>query len=256
MAEVETTRDGAVLTIALNRPDKLNAFDAAQHKAFSAALKEAADPEVRAVVLTGSGRGFCVGQDLTELSGGDRDVAGLLRGRWNRHVLGLRGLEKPVLAAVNGAAAGAGLSLACACDLRIAADKAAFVPAFVTVGLVPDTGGSWLVPRLLGHSRAFEWMCSGRKIDAQEALAWGLVSEVVDTDAVLARTRERAAELAALPTRAIAMTKRLFQRAATTQLEDQLEVEAQLQVAATRTEDFAEGVAAFLEKREPRFTGR
>ena len=127
MAEVETTRDGAVLTIALNRPDKLNAFDAAQHKAFSAALKEAADPEVRAVVLTGSGRGFCVGQDLTELSGGDRDVAGLLRERWNRHVLGLQGLEKPVLAAVNGAAAGAGLSLACACDLRIAADKAAFV---------------------------------------------------------------------------------------------------------------------------------
>ncbi len=256
MAEVETTRDGAVLTIALNRPDKLNAFDAAQHKAFSAALKEAADPEVRAVVLTGSGRGFCVGQDLTELSGGDRDVAGLLRERWNRHVLGLQGLEKPVLAAVNGAAAGAGLSLACACDLRIAADKAAFVPAFITVGLVPDTGGSWLVPRLLGYSRAFEWMCSGRKIDAQEALAWGLVSEVVETDAVLARTQERAADLAALPTRAIAMTKRLFQRAATSRLEDQLELEAQLQVAATRTEDFAEGVAAFLEKREPRFSGR
>jgi len=256
MAEVETTRDGAVLTIALNRPDKLNAFDAAQHKAFSAALKEAADPEVRAVVLTGSGRGFCVGQDLTELSGGDRDVAGLLRERWNRHVLGLQGLEKPVLAAVNGAAAGAGLSLACACDLRIAADKAAFVPAFISVGLVPDTGGSWLVPQLLGYSRAFEWMCSGRKIDAQEALAWGLVSEVVDTDAVVERTQERAAELAALPTLAIAMTKRLFQRAATSRLEDQLELEAQLQVAATRTEDFGEGVAAFLEKREPRFSGR
>jgi 2-(1,2-epoxy-1,2-dihydrophenyl)acetyl-CoA isomerase len=256
MAEVETTRDGAVLTIALNRPDKLNAFDAAQHKAFSAALKEAADPEVRAVVLTGAGRGFCVGQDLTELSGGDRDVAGLLRERWNRHVLALQGLEKPVLAAVNGAAAGAGLSLACACDLRIAADKAAFVPAFITVGLVPDTGGSWLVPQLLGYPRAFEWMCSGRKIDAQEALSWGLVSEVVDTDAVLTRTQERAAVLAALPTRAIAMTKRLFQRASTSRLEDQLELEAQLQVAATRTEDFAEGVAAFLEKREPRFTGR
>jgi 2-(1,2-epoxy-1,2-dihydrophenyl)acetyl-CoA isomerase len=256
MAEVETTRDGAVLTIALNRPDKLNAFDAAQHKAFSGALKEAADPEVRAVVLTGSGRGFCVGQDLTELSGGDRDVAGLLRERWNRHVLGLQGLEKPVLAAVNGAAAGAGLSLACACDLRIAADKAAFVPAFITVGLVPDTGGSWLVPQLLGYMRAFEWMCSGRKIDAEEALAWGLVSEVVDPAVVLARTQERAAELAALPTRAIAMTKRLFQRAPTTRLEEQLELEAQLQVAATRTEDFTEGVAAFLEKREPRFTGR
>ena len=256
MAEVETTRDGAVLTITLNRPDKLNAFDAASHKAFAAALKEAADAEVRAVVLTGAGRGFCVGQDLGELREGDRDVGTLLRERWNRHVLGLRGLEKPVLAAVNGAAAGAGLSLACACDLRLAADSAAFVPAFVNVGLVPDTGGSWLVPRLLGYARAFEWMCSGRKIGAEEALAWGLVSEVVAGDGVLARSQERAAELAALPTRAIAMTKRLFERAAGSGLGEQLELEAQLQVAATRTEDFAEGVAAFLEKRDPRFTGR
>jgi 2-(1,2-epoxy-1,2-dihydrophenyl)acetyl-CoA isomerase len=256
MAEVETTRDGSVLTITLNRPDKLNAFDGATHKAFAAALKEAADDEVRAVVLTGAGRGFCVGQDLGELRDGDRDVAALLREQWNRHVLGLRGLEKPVLAAVNGAAAGAGLSLACACDLRVAADSAAFVPAFVNVGLVPDTGGSWLVPRLLGYARAFEWMCSGRKIGAEEALAWGLVSEIVPAEDVLARTQERAAELAALPTRAIAMTKRLFERAAGSALGDQLELEAQLQVAATRTEDFAEGVAAFLEKREPRFSGR
>jgi 2-(1,2-epoxy-1,2-dihydrophenyl)acetyl-CoA isomerase len=256
MAEVETTRDGSVLTITLNRPDKLNAFDAVTHKAFAAAVKEAVDAEVRAVVLTGAGRGFCVGQDLGELRDGDRDVAALLRERWNRHVLGLRGLEKPVLAAVNGAAAGAGLSLACACDLRVAADSAAFVPAFVSVGLVPDTGGSWLVPRLLGYARAFEWMCSGRKIGADEALAWGLVSEVVPADHVLARTQELAGELAALPTRAIAMTKRLFERAAGSRLEDQLELEAQLQVAATRTDDFAEGVAAFLEKREPRFSGR
>jgi 2-(1,2-epoxy-1,2-dihydrophenyl)acetyl-CoA isomerase len=256
MAEVETTRDGAVLTIALNRPDKLNAFGAAMHEAFRGALKEAVDPEVRAVVLTGSGRGFCVGQDLAELQEGERDVGGLLRARWNRHVLGLRGLEKPVLAAVNGPAAGAGLSLACACDLRIAADTAAFVPAFVSVGLVPDTGGSWLVPRLLGYARAFEWMCSGRKIGAEEALAWGLVSEVVAADEALPRAQERAAELAALPTKAIAMTKRLFERAASSRLDEQLELEAQLQLAATRTEDFAEGVAAFLEKREPRFRGR
>ena len=256
MAEVETRRDGAVLTIVLNRPDKLNAFGAATHKAFAAALKEAGDDEVRAVVLTGSGRGFCVGQDLGELREGDRDVAALLRARWNRHVLALRGLEKPVLAAVNGAAAGAGLSLACACDLRVAADSAAFVPAFVNVGLVPDTGGSWLVPRLLGYARAFEWMCSGRRVGAEEALAWGLVSEVVPADTVLERTQERAAAYAALPTRAIGMSKRLFERAAASRLEEQLELEAQLQVAATRTEDFAEGVAAFLEKREPRFGGR
>ena len=256
MAEVETARDGSVLTVTLNRPDKLNAFDAATHKAFAAALKAAADAEVRAVVLTGAGRGFCVGQDLAELRDGDRDVAALLRSRWNRHALGLRSLEKPVLAAVNGAAAGAGLSLACACDIRLAASAAVFVPAFVNVGLVPDTGGSWLVPRLLGHARGFEWMTSGRRLDAEEALAWGLVSEVVEGEGVVQRAQERASELAALPTKAIAMTKRLFERAASSRLDDQLELEAQLQLAATRTEDFAEGVAAFLEKREPRFSGR
>ena len=256
MPEVATTRDGAVLTVVLDRPDKLNAFDAAMHRAFAAALKEASAPDVRAVVLTGAGRGFCVGQDLGELREGDRDVAALLREGWNRHALGLRRLEKPVLAAVNGTAAGAGVSLACACDLRIAADSAVFVPAFINVGLVPDTGGSWLVPRLVGYARAFDWFCSGRRLDAEEALAWGLVSEVVAGDGVLARTQERAAELAALPTRAIAMTKRLLEGAAGARLEAQLEREAQLQRAATRTEDFTEGVAAFLEKREARFTGR
>ena len=256
MAEVETTREGAVLTVALNRPDKLNAFDGAMHEAFAAALKEARSTDVRTVVLTGSGRGFCVGQDLGELREGERDVAALLRLRWNRHVTGLRELEKPVLAAVNGAAAGAGLSLACACDLRLAAETAVFVPAFVNVGLVPDTGGSYFVPRLVGYARAFEWMCSGRRLSSSEALAWGLVAEVVEPEGLLARTQERAAELAALPTRAIAMTKRLFEHAFMARAEEQLELEAQLQTAATQTEDFAEGVAAFLEKREPRFSGR
>jgi 2-(1,2-epoxy-1,2-dihydrophenyl)acetyl-CoA isomerase len=256
MAEVETQREGAVLTVTLNRQDKLNAFDAAMHDAFAAALKEARGSDVRAVVLTGAGRGFCVGQDLSELRQGDRDVAALLRDRWNRHVLALTGLEKPVLAAVNGAAAGAGLSLACSCDLRVASESATFVPAFVNVGLVPDTGGSWLVPRLLGYSRAFEWMCTGRRLAAAEAQAWGLVSEVVEADGALARTQELAGQLAALPTKGIAMTKRLFARAATGRLEEQLELEAQLQAAAVQTEDFAEGVTAFLEKREPRFRGR
>jgi 2-(1,2-epoxy-1,2-dihydrophenyl)acetyl-CoA isomerase len=256
MAEVETGRDGAVLTITLNHPDKLNAFDDAMHEGFAGALKEARAPDVRAVVLTGAGRGFCVGQDLAELRGGQRDVGELLRERWNRHVLGLRALEKPVLAAVNGAAAGAGVSVACACDLRIAADSAAFVSAFGKVGLVPDSGGSWLVPRLLGYARAFEWMTSGRSLSAAEALDWGLVTEVVEAARLPGRAQELAAELAALPTKAVAMTKRLFEHAATSRLQDQLELEAQLQAAAVETEDFAEGVAAFLEKREARFSGR
>jgi 2-(1,2-epoxy-1,2-dihydrophenyl)acetyl-CoA isomerase len=256
MAEVETTREGAVLTITLNRPDKLNAFDRAMHEGFAAALREARAREIRAVVLTGAGRGFCVGQDLAELSEGERDVAGLLRDRWNRHILAVRELEKPVLGAVNGAAAGAGLSLACSCDIRIAAETAVFVPAFVKVGLVPDSGGTWFVPRLLGPSRAFEWMTSGDNLSAADAHEWGLVSELVDAERLSARAHERASELAALPTKAVAMTKRLFDHAATSRLQEQLEVEAQLQAAAVETEDFAEGVAAFREKREPRFSGR
>jgi 2-(1,2-epoxy-1,2-dihydrophenyl)acetyl-CoA isomerase len=256
MAEVEVTRDGAVLTLTLNRPDVLNAIDAPMHGALAAGLKEARDPDVRAVVLTGAGRGFCVGQDLTEFRAGRGDVAERLRSSYHPNVTAIRALEKPVLAAVNGAAAGAGLSLACACDVRIGSSSATFVPGFIGIGLVPDAGGTWFIHRLLGQARAFAWMSSGRRLAAEEALAWGLVSEVVEADALPSRAAELAAELAALPTRAVAMTKRLFDRAPLSTLEEQLELEAQLQVAATATEDFREGVAAFLEKRPPEFRGR
>jgi 2-(1,2-epoxy-1,2-dihydrophenyl)acetyl-CoA isomerase len=255
VAEVETSRDGAVLTITLNRPEVLNAFNAAMHRALAGALKEARDPEVRAVVLTGAGRGFCVGQDLTEFSEAPGDIAGRLRESYHPNVLAIRALEKPVIAAVNGAAAGAGLSIACVCDIRIAADTATFVPAFINIGLVPDSGGSYFVTRLLGPARAFEWMTSGRKLTAAEAHAWGMVSEVVEGDSLAARAAERAAQLALMPTRGIGMTKRLFDHAVGASLEDQLEREAQLQAAATQTGDFKEGVSAFLEKRPPRFTG-
>jgi 2-(1,2-epoxy-1,2-dihydrophenyl)acetyl-CoA isomerase len=255
VAEVETSLEGAVLMITLNRPDVLNAFNAALHEALRAALKGARDPSVRAVVLTGAGRGFCVGQDLTEFREAPGDIAERLRAHYHPNVLAIRALEKPVIAAVNGAAAGAGLSFACACDIRIAADTATFVPAFVNVGLVPDSGGTFFVTRLLGPARAFEWMSSGRRLTAAEAHSWGLVSEVTDTDSLPDRAAELAAELAALPTRAIGMTKRLFDRAWGARLEEQLEREAQLQAAATRTDDFREGVAAFLEKRPPSFRG-
>jgi 2-(1,2-epoxy-1,2-dihydrophenyl)acetyl-CoA isomerase len=256
VAEVETQRDGGVMTITLNRPDVLNAFDRAMQDGFREALKDARDPEVRAVVLTGAGRGFCVGQDLKEFREGAGDVGERLRSTYNRNVLSLRSLEKPVLAAVNGPAAGAGLALAAACDIRLAADTATFVPAFVTIGLVPDTGASFFLGRLLGYGRAFEWLCSGKRLTAADAHAWGFVSEVVEAVKLPERTGAVAAELAALPTRAIGMTKRLLDRSATSTLEEQLELEAQLQGPAAGSEDFAEGVAAFLEKREPRFTGR
>ena len=255
MAEVEVTRDGAVQTITLNRPEVLNAFDRALHDALRAALKGARDPEVRAVIVTGAGRGFCAGQDLTEFREAP-DVGASLRATYHPNVLAIRALEKPVIAAVNGACAGAGLSFACACDIRIASDAASFVPGFVGIGLVPDAGGTYFIHRLLGAPRAFEWMSSNRRLTAGEAHEWGLVSEVVAADALLSRAAELAALYAALPTRAIGMTKRLFDHADTATLEEQLELEAQLQAVATQTEDFGEGVAAFLEKRPPRFSGR
>lgn len=255
MAEVEAERAGGVLTLTLNRPDVLNAFNGAMHEALAAALKEARDPAVRAVVVTGAGRGFCVGQDLTEFREAPGDIGSRLRGSYHPTITAVRALEKPVIAAVNGAAAGAGLSFACACDLRLAADSATFVPAFVNVGLVPDSGGTFFLSRILGPTRAFEWMSSGRRLTATEAHAWGLVSEVVEGDDLAGRAARLAEELAALPTRAIGLTKRLFDRAPLATLEEQLEFEAQLQTASTRTADFREGVAAFLEKRKPEFRG-
>ena len=256
MAEVEVTRDGGVLTLTLNRPDVLNAFDTAMHRALAAGLREARDPDVRAVVVTGAGRGFCVGQDLAELRDRVGDTGSLLRANYHPNVLALRALEKPVIAAVNGPAAGAGLSLACACDVRIAAESASFVPAFVAVGLVPDSGGSFFVTRLLGQARAFEWMTTNRKLSAADAKEWGLVSDVVPDAELEARVSELASGYAVAPTRAIGMTKRLFDRAIESTLEEQLELEAQLQTAATASEDHGEGIAAFVEKRSPRFSGR
>ena len=256
MPDVELTHAGAVATITLNRPDRLNALTEDLHTALAAALAEAADPAVRAVVLTGAGRAFCVGQDIDAFPTDPAAVGEMLRRSYNPNVVALRGLEKPVVAAVNGPAAGAGLALAVACDVRIAARSATFVPAFTAIGLVPDSGITQTLGRVLGEAAALEWMITGERLDAEAALGQGIVSRVVDDDALAAEAAALAAGLAAKPTRAIAMTKQLFAASGEATLEQQLGHEARLQETAAAGEDFAEGVRAFREKRPPEFTGR
>jgi 2-(1,2-epoxy-1,2-dihydrophenyl)acetyl-CoA isomerase len=254
-SELLVTHDGAVQTITLNRPGVLNALDLAMHERLAAALDRAAQPDVRAVVITGAGRGFCVGQDVGEFPRDAAAVGDLLRQHFNPAIRALRGLPKPVIAAINGPAAGAGLALALACDLRLAAASASLVPAFGRIGLVPDSGLSHTLPRLIGSAAAFDWMVSGRSIAAPEAEALGLVTRVVEDADLAAETDALAAELAAGPTAAIGLTKQLIGRSLESSLDDQLDEEARLQAIAAAGDDFAEGVAAFLEKRPPRFTG-
>jgi 2-(1,2-epoxy-1,2-dihydrophenyl)acetyl-CoA isomerase len=256
VSEVLTAREGAILRITLNRPEVRNAFNRPMHAALGAALANATDPDVRVVVITGSGAGFCSGQDLTEFQEAPGSIRELLEQTYHPNIRAIRSLEKPVLAAVNGPAAGAGLSLAAACDARIASDAASFVPGFVGIGLVPDSGGTWFLHHLLGAARAFEWMVSNRRISPAEALAWGLVSEVVPQDRFERRVTEIAEWYAALPVRAVALSKRLFEQARTSTLEEQLALEATLQEAAFATPDFAEGVQAFLQGRPPVFGSR
>lgn len=247
-----------VAWIRLNRPDKLNALThQLSGEALDALDQCAKDPEVRAVVITGEGRGFSAGQDLDDLSSGaGLSVADHLRQNYNRLIQAIVELPKPVIAGVNGVAAGAGASLTFACDLRFASDAASFVQAFVKIGLIPDSGGNWLLPRIVGYAKALELSITGDRIKADEALRIGLVHRVAPADEFTAELEAYAQTLAKMPTKAIGATKRLMTQSLSMTLRETLEAEADLQQEQAGSEDFREGVSAFQEKREPRFTGR
>jgi 2-(1,2-epoxy-1,2-dihydrophenyl)acetyl-CoA isomerase len=259
-AGFETIRyevDGAVATITLDRPDALNALTIPMKSELLRALGTVArDRAVRAVVLTGAGRAFCAGQDLKERQADDAaPLAVELRDRYNPVIRAMRALDQPIVGAINGVAAGAGASLAFACDLRIAAETATFVLAFGRIGLVPDSGATWFLPRLVGAGKAAELALLGETLDAATAERLGAVARVVPGDALAAEARSMADRLAALAPGALAATKRALDRAWGQDLDATLEDEADRQGVAGASRDHAEGMAAFLEKRPPRFTG-
>jgi 2-(1,2-epoxy-1,2-dihydrophenyl)acetyl-CoA isomerase len=246
-----------VATITLDRADALNALTVPLKEELLAALaRVGADPAIGAVVLTGAGRAFCAGQDLRErLEPGAAPLEIEIRERYNPIILAMRRLEKPIVGAINGIAAGAGASLAFACDVRIAAEGASFLLAFARVGLVPDSGATWLLPRLVGAAKAAELALTGEALSAADAERLGLVARVVPAESVVTEAQAMAARLGSMAPRAVALTKRALESSWTASLEDQLELEAELQGIAGATTDHAEGIAAFMEKRPPRFTG-
>src|SRR5580700_6663907 len=253
---LQAVSDG-VLTLTLNRPDVLNAMTPPLLDELTAALREAASGNgVRAVVITGAGRGFCSGQDLrAATSDGALDVGEILRDHYAPAIRVIRSMDQPVIAAVNGVAAGAGFSLALACDLRIAADSATFVQAFVRIGLIPDLASTYFLPRLVGPARAAELTMLGETVDATRALQLGIVNRVVPDADLAENAHELAARLARGP-RSIALTKRALEVSGRNDLEAQLAVEEQLQTEAVGTADFVEGISAFLQKRPATFTGK
>lgn len=248
-----------VATITLNRPDSLNAFNTQMIGETADALKQCGrDAAVRCVVITGAGRGFTSGQDLAEVQGRGAEFAigPHLRAGYHRIIKGIVGLEKPVIAAVNGVAAGAGVGIVLAADIRIASEKAGLVMAFSKIGLVPDSGLNWLLPRMIGQARAYQLAITAERVTAEQGLSWGLFNEVAPADQLADRVNAWAQRLATGPSVAFGLTKRAMHRAWSQTLEEALDYEAYLQDTAAQTADNKEGVAAFLEKRAPQFTGK
>jgi 2-(1,2-epoxy-1,2-dihydrophenyl)acetyl-CoA isomerase len=256
-----TTQHEGLLTITLNRPDRLNAFTAEMLEQFNEGLAEAAeDEQVRAVLITGAGRGFCAGQDLNDRSvapgGAAPDLGESLENRYNPAVRLIRTMPKPVVVAVNGVAAGAGANLALAGDLVYAARSARFIQSFAKIGLVPDSGGTYLLPHRVGSARAMGLALLGEPLSAEQAAEWGLIWGVVDDDELAEVARSVAGGLAKGPTGGFAKTKRAIYASNGNSLDEQLDLERDLQRAAGQSDDYAEGVAAFLAKRPPEFKGR
>jgi len=256
---ITENREGyRVLT--LNRPDRLNAFNEAMHAALMAALLDAeADSSCRALVLTGAGRGFCAGQDLSDRvfsPGQVPDLSSTLERLYNPLVRKIRSLQMPVICAVNGVAAGAGANIAFACDIVLAARSAKFIQAFAKLGLVPDSGGTWFLPRLVGTARARALALLAEPVPAEQAEAWGMIWKAVDDVGLMDEAHRIATHFAVQPTMGLGLIKQALDAAETNDLDRQLDLERDLQGQAGRTPDYLEGVTAFFEKRQPKFTGR
>jgi 2-(1,2-epoxy-1,2-dihydrophenyl)acetyl-CoA isomerase len=257
---IEFSIAGGLATLLLNRPNRLNSFNTAMHIEVKTVLKQlSAKGAARCLLITGSGRGFCAGQDLSDrsVSGGDQapDLSASIRDNYNPLIRAITALEMPVICAVNGVAAGAGANIALACDIVIAGRSASFIQSFNKLGLVPDSGGTWMLPRLIGHARAMRLCLLGEKVSAAKALEMGMISEVVEDDDLLTNASDMGRQLANAPTLGLALIKRALLVSSCHSLDQQLDLECELQGVAGRSDDYREGVSAFMEKRSPNYQG-
>ena len=258
---IEFVSEDGLARLTLNRPDKLNSFNAVMHEEVRAAMKIVQrDDSIRCLLISGNGRGFCAGQDLSDRNvAPDAEVPDLgesLEQKYNPLIRSIARLEKPVICAVNGVAAGAGANIALACDIVIAAESAKFIQSFCNIGLVPDSGGTWTLPRLVGRARALGMALLGERISARQAEEWGLIWKCVADDELADTAAQMARHLATQPTLGLGLIKRAMLASSDNSLDDQLDLERDLQRLAGRSEDYREGVGAFMDKREPEFKGR